>query len=142
MRAVSVAGAILAGGRSTRMGCRNKALAELGGRPLIRHVIDRLRPQVDAMAVSVETDIPEFNALGISQLADPAPGHRGPLGGLLAALRYFAGTHDWVLLTPCDAPLLPPDLAARLHATAREASAPAAVVQWAGELQPTFSIWN
>jgi molybdopterin-guanine dinucleotide biosynthesis protein A len=142
MRTVSVAGVILAGGRSTRMGCRNKALAELDGRPLIRHVIDRLQPQVDALAISVEAASPDFDALGVPQLADPVPGHQGPLGGLLSALRHFGTEREWVLLAPCDAPFLPLNLAHKLLARAGEARASCAAVVYSGELQPTFSLWH
>ncbi len=55
MNSLSIAGTILAGGRSSRMVGRNKVLAPLAGRPLIRHVIDRVAPQVAALALSVET---------------------------------------------------------------------------------------
>lgn len=142
MGPASIAAVVLAGGRSTRMGGRNKALAELDGRPLIRHVIDRLRLQVDALAISVEGAIPEFDALGVPQLADPVPGHQGPLGGLLSAIRYFGTEREWVLLTPCDAPFLPRNLAQTLLACAEEARASCAAVVYSGELQPTFSLWH
>jgi molybdopterin-guanine dinucleotide biosynthesis protein A len=139
---VPVSGVILAGGRSIRMGSGNKALALLAGRPLLQHVIDRLAPQVAALALSVERESPLLAGFGLPQLPDPLPGHCGPLGGLLAGLRHFADLRHWVLLVPCDAPFLPPDLAARLQACAARADAPAAVVVHGGEWQPTFSLWH
>lgn len=142
MNSLSIAGTVLAGGRSRRMGARNKALAPLAGRPLIQHVIDRVGPQVAALALSVETPTAEFETFGLPQLPDPAPGHRGPLGGLLAALRHFSSGHEWLLLAPCDAPFLPPELAATLQARAVEGAVPCALVVYEGEPQPTFSIWN
>lgn len=138
----SVAGVILAGGRSTRMGGGCKALAPLAGRPLLQHVIDRLAPQVVALALSVEHESAALAGFGLPQLPDPVPGYRGPLGGLLSGLRHFAGLRLWVQLAPCDAPFLPPDLAARLQDCAVRAKAPAAVAAHAGEWQPTFSIWH
>jgi len=142
MNSLSIAGTILAGGRSSRMVGRNKVLAPLAGRPLIRHVIDRVAPQVAALALSVETPRPGLETFGLPQLPDPAPGHRGPLGGLLAAMRHFSGGHEWLLLTPCDAPFLPPDLATRLQTRAVEDAVPCALVVYEGEVQPTFSIWH
>ena len=136
------AGVILAGGRSRRMGGSDKALAALAGRPMLEHVIERVAPQVGALALSVESATPALALYGLPQLADPLPGHRGPLGGLLAGVRHFAGTAGWLLLVPCDAPFLPRNLAARLQACADEAGAKAAVVLFGGELQPTFSLWN
>ena len=138
----SISGIILAGGRSRRMGGGNKALTTLAGRPLLQHVIDRLAPQVAALALSVERESAAFAGFGLPQLSDPVRGHRGPLGGLLSGLRHFAGLRSWVLLAPCDAPFLPPDLALRLQACASRAGAPAAVAVHAGEWQPTFSIWH
>jgi molybdopterin-guanine dinucleotide biosynthesis protein A len=137
-----VFGVILAGGRSSRMGGSDKALALLDGRPLLQHVIDRLAPQVVALALSVEHESAELAGFGLPQLPDPFPGHHGPLGGLLSGLRHFTGLRHWVLLAPCDAPFLPPDLGGRLQACAARADAPAAVAVHAGEWQPTFSLWH
>ena len=140
--AAPIAGVILAGGRSTRMDGGDKALAPLAGRPLLQHVIDRLAPQVVTLALSVEHESSALAAFGLPQLPDPAPGHRGPLGGLLSGLRHFARLRCWVLLAPCDAPFLPPDLAARLQACAVRAQSSAAVAVHASVWQPTFSLWH
>jgi molybdopterin-guanine dinucleotide biosynthesis protein A len=137
-----VAGVILAGGCSRRMGGRDKALMPLGGRPLLRHVVERMLPQVSELGLSVERRTAAYEPFGLVQFPDPAPGHRGPLGGLLAALRCFAARHEWVVLAPCDAPFLPADLAAALRHSAVAAGASCAVVRYRGELQPTFSIWH
>lgn len=136
------AGVILAGGRSRRMGGGDKALLPLAGKPLLQHVIERMAPQVDGLALGVESASPGLAAFGLPQLADAQPGHRGPLNGLLAAMRHFASRSRWLLLAPCDAPFLPRDLADRLLACATRAGARAACVAWNGELQPTFSIFH
>lgn len=138
----SLAGVILAGGRARRMAGQDKALLPLGGRPLLQHVIDRMVPQVAELALSVERTMPAYRAFGLPQLPDPVPGHRGPLGGLLAALRHFAPRHEWLLLAPCDAPFLPADLGAVLHEAARSASVRCAMARADGRLQPAFSLWH
>jgi molybdopterin-guanine dinucleotide biosynthesis protein A len=137
-----LAGIVLAGGRSSRMGGGDKALEMLAAKPLLRHVIDRVEGQVDALALSVEAPAERFEAFGLPQLPDPSPGHHGPLGGLLSALRHFSARYPWLLLVPCDAPFLPADLAGRLLACACESGLPGAVAVWHGEWQPTFSIWH
>ena len=137
-----LAGTILAGGRARRMRGCGKALAQLGGRPLLQHVIDRVAPQVAELALSVERPTAAYDRFGLPQLADPVPGHRGPLGGLLAALKHFAQRHEWLLLAPCDAPFLPPDLGAELYESARAVAADCAMVRFDGEPQPTFSLWH
>lgn len=142
MQKTSVAGVILAGGRSQRMGGGLKALARLAGKPLIRHVIDRVQPQVQSLALSVEKYHPDFAAFGLPQVEDPVPGNRGPLGGLLSALANLETGCDWMLLVPCDAPFLPLDLAIRLMECALDDDQAGCVVHYEAEIQPTFSIWH
>ena len=137
----AVAGVILAGGRSRRMGGAVKALLPLGDRPLLQHVIDRVDPQLDELLLSVERPSEAFEAFGLPQVADPQP-DGGPLGGLLSAMQAMSPGNDWLLLVPCDAPFVPPDLAARLLACALSAARPGAVVCYQSEIQPTFSIWS
>lgn len=103
-----VLGAVLAGGRSRRFGS-DKAMALLDGTPLIEHAIAALAAQTEAVIVCGRewTD----------WVADrPAP-DLGPLGGINAALHAAAERgFDAVLTVPCDAPLLPGDLATHLAA--------------------------
>ncbi len=138
------AGVILAGGRSRRMGGINKAFLELDGRPLLQHVIDRVRPQTESLYLSVESHEPAFGRFGLELLPDPVPGHAGPLGGLLAALRRLQDDElaEWLLLVPCDAPFVPPDLGQRLLEQAGTEGSDGAVVITGDELQPAFSLWN
>lgn len=101
-------GAVLAGGASSRFGS-DKAMALLGGKPLIEHVITALLPQVDALVI-IGRDHP-----GHARIDDlPAPG-LGPLGGLCGALDHgLRQGFDAVLCAPCDTIDLPADLARRL----------------------------
>lgn len=142
MARAQCAGVVLAGGRSRRMGPGDKAFADLAGKPMLQHVIDRIDPQVNRLMLSVEREADEYAAFGLAQVADPLPGSRGPLGGLLAALRTLQAEEDWLLLVPCDAPFLPRDLLARLLLRAREEKLPGAVISVTGEVQPTFSLWH
>ncbi|MEJ8567342.1 molybdenum cofactor guanylyltransferase MobA [Elongatibacter sediminis] len=137
-----MSGVILAGGRARRMGGCGKALLSLSGKPLLGHVIERLAPQVDGLVLSVECRDENLERFGLEQVPDPNPGGGGPLGGLLAALSCLPEGSDWLLLAPCDAPFLPPDLGSRLLRSAVEQSRPGALARYQGELQPTFSLWH
>jgi len=138
---VEPAGAILAGGGSRRMGGRPKPLESLAGKPLLQHVIERIRPQVGRLYLSVGRPSEELAGFGLPVVADPEPGV-GPLAGMLAVLKALKAGQEWLLLAPCDAPFLPPDLSTRLLTCARNAGLPGAVVRYRAELQPTFSVWN
>lgn len=135
-------GVILTGGQSRRMGRVAKATVPLAGKPLLQHVIDRVAPQVQRLVLSVERYSPELADFGLEQVADPRPGHAGPLGGLLSALEFTAQQTEWLLLVPCDAPFLPPDLGQRLHQTALDSGRAGCVIRYRGEVQPTFSVWH
>jgi molybdenum cofactor guanylyltransferase len=121
---MSVLGAILAGGQSTRFGS-DKALAMLDGRPLIDHAASSLAQQCDALAVAGRTQE------GYICLDDrPAP-NMGPLAGLAGALAYASSNgFSHVLSVGVDAPGIPDDLRAMLE------PAPAYVVN-----QPVIGYW-
>ena len=55
-----IGGVILAGGLSSRMGGGDKSLLDLDGRPILAHVIARLSPQVDRLALNANGDPDRF----------------------------------------------------------------------------------
>lgn len=128
--------AILAGGRSRRMGGEDKALAVLGGARLIDLVLARLAPQADVAVISGRHDY----ETGLAVIADEAGGPGGPAAGVFAAARWVM-EHEprakGFFTAPVDAPFLPPDLVARLGA----AHAPAIAADDEG-VHPTFAHWS
>lgn len=128
---------ILAGGRGTRMGGVDKAFLRLGGRPLLAHVIDRLEPQADPLALNANGDPGRFGAVGLPVLPDPVEGFAGPLAGILAALDW-AGTlgAQSVVTVAADTPFFPSDLVARLLG-----AGPPAIAATGDGLHPVFGLW-
>jgi molybdopterin-guanine dinucleotide biosynthesis protein A len=112
-----VIGVVLAGGRSSRMGGGVKTLRELGGRPLLAHVIARLEPQVTDIVISTNGDLSDFAAFGWPVVADSLPGFQGPLAGIEAGLAWAAENCPGVsaiVTVPGDTPFIPGDLVRRL----------------------------
>lgn len=107
-----ITGVILAGGRSSRLGGEDKTLRPLAGRPLIEHVIARLRPQVERLALNSNADPALFRDLGLPVIADVLPGFRGPLAGIHAGLSAYP--ESAVVTVAVDLPFLPHDLVANL----------------------------
>jgi len=103
-----VTGIILAGGRSHRMG-RDKAWAELAGRPLIAWVLDALRAVTDQQMVVArdEAQVASLSGLGLPVAVDHFPA-RGPLTGIHAGLK--ASETDLAVVVACDLPLVRPAL--------------------------------
>lgn len=106
-------GLILAGGQGSRMGGVEKGLQPFRGTTMIEHVIARLRPQVDALAINANRELDSYRSFGLPLLPDLRSGCPGPMAGLEAGLAGCE-TH-WLLAVPCDSPFLPMDLVARLR---------------------------
>ena len=126
-----ILGVVLAGGAARRMG-RDKAALLVGGRALLERAVERLAPQVAALAISAGETVA---MPGLATLPDPLPGRAGPLAGLLAGMRWAAAEGATrVQLAPVDAPFFPRDLVARLAA----AGDGVALLRSGGRTHPTF----
>ena len=141
---MNIVGLLLAGGQSRRMGGGDKALRPLGGRPLLDHVIERLRPQVAAMVLNANGDPSRFARFGLPVVPDSVPDFAGPLAGVLAGLDWAAANRpdcEWVVSVPTDAPFLPRDLVARLVAGMQAADAELACAASGGQPHPVVGLW-
>jgi molybdopterin-guanine dinucleotide biosynthesis protein A len=134
----AITGVILAGGLGRRMGGVDKGLQLLDGRPLVRHVAERLAPQVDRLLINANRSQADYAALGYPLLADEIPDFAGPLAGLHAALS--AASTPLVATVPCDSPFLPPDLISRLHAGLLASGKGLAIARVDGRLHPVFCL--
>ena len=135
---------ILAGGLARRMGGGDKPLRTLGGRPLLDHVLDRLRPQAAAVVLNANGDPARFAGYGLPVVPDGLPDYPGPLAGVLAALDWAAERHPdlaWVASAPGDSPFIPVDLVERLHAARAAAGVPLACARSAGQAHPPIGLW-
>lgn len=106
--------AILAGGRSSRMGS-DKALLEVGGDAILRRTAALLGPLVDELFV-VADNVAAYAPLGLPVLPDLVTG-RGSLGGIMTAVARAANPR--VLCVACDMPLLTPGVLSLLLDAAR-----------------------
>jgi len=130
-----MAGFVLAGGKSSRMG-RDKARLQLGGKALLEHAIDRLGEVCEVVCIAGNRpDLAAYAPVIQDRYADC-----GPLGGIHAAL--LQSRHDWNIFLPVDVPLLP---AAFLHAMAEAATqshAVAVIAEHDGMLEPLCALYH
>jgi molybdopterin-guanine dinucleotide biosynthesis protein A len=139
-----VVGVILAGGLARRMGGGDKGLVRVGGEPILRHVIERLAPQVDGLLLNANGDPARFAGFGLPVSADPVQGYPGPLAGVLAGLEWAARDHRqarFVVTAAGDTPFLPRDLVGRLLAAVTAEGADLAVAASGGRSHPVFALW-
>ena len=110
-----IAGLILAGGAGARLGGTDKAFVQLRGQPLITHLLARLAPQVQKIAISANGDASRFDAFALLVLPDGPLAGFGPLAGLAAGLEWAAQQNaDSLITVPVDTPFIPMDLVSRL----------------------------
>ncbi|UVK52854.1 molybdenum cofactor guanylyltransferase MobA [Mesorhizobium sp. AR02] len=138
-----IAGIILAGGQSRRMGGGDKSLLPLGGGSVLDQVLSRFAPQIETLALSANGDPERFARFGLPVLADSVEGFAGPLAGILTGLEWAAaGTPCKAIVTAAgDTPFLPLDLVDRLAAAAGQHPGSIAVASSAGRRHPTFALW-
>ena len=137
-----IAGIILAGGQSRRMGGGDKSLVELHHQPVLARVIDCLRPQVGPMVLSANGDPARFAAFGLAVVPDTAEGYQGPLAGIEAGLSWVRAERPeaaFAVTVPGDTPFIPMDLVARL--VAGKGDADMAVAVSAAGLHPVIGLW-
>jgi molybdenum cofactor guanylyltransferase len=139
-----VTGVLLAGGQSRRMGGGHKGLLEISGKPMLAHVIERVRPQVGPLVINANSDPAQFARFGLPVVADPVGGFVGPLGGVLAGMRWaqaYAPETSWIATVSTDAPLVPGDLVKRLLAGVQTGNNEIALAASGGELHPVIGLW-
>ena len=110
---MTVAGVVLCGGRSTRMGS-SKALLPFGAETMLQRVV-RLLGTVASPIVAVAAPQQELPMLPASVVItrDEREG-RGPLEGLRAGLKALPADAEMAYTTSCDVPLLVPDFVSRM----------------------------
>lgn len=136
----NITGVILAGGRSSRMGGMDKGWVELAGKPLVEHVITRLKPQVKSVMINANRNIERYGIYGLPIVGDEAGEFFGPLAGMLSAMRV-AKTR-YILTAPCDSPMLPTDLAQRMFSSLLRGSAKVCVAHDGVKMQPVFALMS
>ncbi len=139
-----VAGLLLAGGRSRRMGGGDKCLLDLGGESLLARAIARARPQVETLVLSANGDPDRFGSHGLPVALDVIEGHAGPLAGILTGMEWARANAPhcpWIASFASDAPFFPTDLVARLRAAVEDGGAELACAASGDRAHPVFGLW-
>ncbi|MCZ6590153.1 MAG: molybdenum cofactor guanylyltransferase MobA [Alphaproteobacteria bacterium] len=139
-----VAGVLLAGGQSRRMGGGDKCLRPLGGQPILARIIETVAPQVSRLVINANGDPDRFASFGVPVAADTVDGYAGPLAGVLTGMEWVAANApecDWIATFATDAPFLPDDLVERLCEAVSNGTADMACALSNGRRHPVFGLW-
>ncbi|MBG0811615.1 molybdenum cofactor guanylyltransferase MobA [Methylosinus sp. H3A] len=137
-------GLILAGGQARRMGGVAKPLLEVGGAPILEHLLRRLAPQCVRLALNANGDPQRYAAFHLPIVPDKVEGFAGPLAGVLAGLDHVAANFPdipLVLSVPADTPFIPHDLAQRLASARADAKAEIAVAKSGDRVHHAVALW-
>lgn len=131
---------VLAGGRSTRFGETDKALADVDGTPMVRRVADRLAEVTGELVVNCRADQRDALAAALDGreyrfAVDPVP-DEGPVAGVRAGTRATNG--EVVAIVGCDMPRVDPTLFEYLFAVCESGAVPRA----ADRLHPLHAVYD
>ena len=135
----AITGVILAGGRGSRMGGADKGLQNFNGVPLALHTLLKLSPQVGVIMINANRNLAAYESFGAPVWPDSTGlgEYAGPLAGFMTSLERCET--PYMLTVPCDTPLYPHDLVARLADAFSQADADFAVAaapEADGQLRP------
>jgi molybdopterin-guanine dinucleotide biosynthesis protein A len=131
-----IAGFVLAGGKSSRMG-QDKALLALNGQPLLQRAAYLVRAATGADAVVVGAKREGFADCAF--VSDDWP-DAGPLGGIATALRVTDA--EWNLIVACDMPYLTRAWLEFLIGRAQASAADVVLVENNGRLEPLCAMYH
>lgn len=140
-------GVIIAGGESARFGGGDKFLSSLGRKTVLDHVIERARPQVSHLLLNINSDPSRVESFALETLGDGSylskAGFVGPLGGILAGLKYakYRGL-EAILTFPADTPFIPRDVGEKLTSALMRQGNKIAIASSDGRPHPVMGLWS
>lgn len=140
-----IAGVVLTGGASRRMG-RDKATLEVDGIAMARRVANALSAVSCTPILAVGGDSDRLRSLALPVLADRWPGE-GPLGAIITALEHLCGPGfekklDGVVIAACDLPWLGVVTLSELVQTSLQHPESDVVVASTDRLEPLCAVWH
>ena len=128
---------LLAGGRGQRMGGLDKGLVAWREKPLIAHLHALTRPLTNDLIISCNRNQAAYAPYADQLVGDGNTDFHGPLAGIRAGLA--AARHPWLLVLPCDAPLVDLPLLQAMGRLAQQAQKPL-MLRRGAQWEPLFSL--
>jgi len=102
---LSLSGAILAGGKGSRMSSQDKGLLLYRGEPMALSVGRALQQVTDCVFINANRNLERYADLGFEVVSDRTDyQEKGPLSGLFTCLSFAKTSH--LLISPCDTPCI------------------------------------
>ena len=108
----NILAAILAGGKSKRMG-KDKLFLNINEKPIIEYTIDKVKKYFNEIIIVTNQENSFFKENNLITVKDCLEGQLGPLVGILSAMEWAKNNLEkcnWIATFPCDTPFFPEDV--------------------------------
>ena len=140
----NILGAILAGGKSKRMG-KDKLFLNLNNKTLIEHTIIKAKKYLKDLIIITNRENEFFSKNNIRIVKDCIEGQLGPLVGILTAMKWAkenSPKYSWVATFPCDTPFFPESIISKFIEESKKKESLILCASSHGRKHNIFGLWS
>ena len=140
----NILGAILAGGKSKRMG-KDKLFLELNNKMLIEHTINKVEKYLKDIIIITNQKNEYFSKKNLTTVEDCIEGQLGPLVGILTAMKWAKENLkecSWVATFPCDTPFFPETIIKKFIEKSKKKDSLLLCASSHGRKHNIFGLWS
>jgi len=140
----NILAAILAGGRSKRMG-KDKLFLKLNDKTLIEHTTKKVKKYLNELIIITDKKNDFFIENNLITVKDCIPGNLGPLVGILTAMKWAkenSSKFSWVASFPCDTPFFPESIISKFIDESKKKESLLLCASSHGRKHNIFGLWS
>ena len=140
----NILGAILAGGKSKRMG-KDKLFLELNNKMLIEHTINKVEKYLKDIIIITNQKNEYFSKKNLKTVEDCIEGQLGPLVGILTAMKWAKENLkecSWIATFPCDTPFFPETIIKKFIEKSKKKASLLLCASSHGRKHNIFGLWS
>ena len=138
-----IVGAILTGGKSSRMNYINKSFLNINNKDFIEIIIDTLSKRLEKIYINANQDLEKYQKFNRPIVSDLIKGFKGPLAGLHSVMKQFENDKSdiWFALVPTDAPFIPIEYIDNFIENSHVNNS-VCISRINNKIEPMFSFWS
>ena len=140
----NILGAILAGGKSKRMG-KDKLFLQLNKQTLIEHTIYKVKKYLENLVIITNQENNFFIKNNLTVVKDCVEGQLGPLAGILSAMKWAKENLpncSWIASFPCDTPFFPETIISKFIEESKKKESLILCASSHGRKHNIFGLWS
>jgi molybdenum cofactor guanylyltransferase len=140
----NILGAILAGGKSERMG-EDKLFLNLNNKTLIEHTINKVKKHLKKLIIITNKENEFFIKNNLTVVKDCIEGQLGPLVGILTAMKWAkenSTKSSWIASFPCDTPFFPESIISKFIEESKKKESLILCASSHGRKHNIFGLWS